>query len=299
MWDFILNILGFTGVGDKTVWQDIFISALIIPIVIFLGNKFLIWWNSKKPPQLLFRNCFDNSKNIFIFHSQMSGADRNWNLNKNQKCITRYPDPLPSNRRNLGIQKKKNIDPVLSGAEAECLTDVYNILGRVGKLKNIHMGDLINDWNVWSVPIFSIGFNPKTRKLIEKCDPIYFELLSNVLKIKNSNIELNSFMPNDAGVVQKTFNKDTNDPVFILAGLGTTGTSAAGYIFKKYFVKLGKLFASKPFCLFLTTKIDEGKSSALVKKIYPKPNWCRIILHPFVYFEFQKKDIFNFEISDE
>ena len=189
----------------------------------------------------------------------MSGADNEWNFNKDQKYITRYPNPLPSDLKNLGIQKKLNIDPVLSRAEVGCLTDVYNILGKVGELKNIFLGDLISDWDAWSTPIFSIGFNPKTKKLIEKCNPIYFKLLNDVIKMKDFDIEFNSLIPNDAGVIQKTFNKDTNEPVFILAGLGTTGTSAAGSVFKKYFVSLGKLFDNKPFCLFLATKILQSK----------------------------------------
>ncbi len=294
MWDFILETLSFTGVEEKSVWQDVFISALLIPIVIFLGNKFLIWWNSIKPSRLVFKNCLEQDKNIFIFHSQMSGADNNWNFNPNQKYITRFPQPLPTNHANLGVQNKQNVDPVLSQAEAQCLTDVYNILGRVGKVKNIIVGDLINDWNIWSEPIFSVGFNPKTLKLIEKCSPIYFELRNLVVVIKNKKISYDSVLPNDAGIVQKTFSKDTNSSIFILAGLGTMGTSAAGYIFRENFIKIGKLFGSKPFCIFLKVKIDEGKTSAFIDKIYPKPNWHRIILYPITYYNYRKKNIFKF-----
>ena len=295
-WDTLTIILSFTGVKDATVWQDVFISVFSIPIVIFLGNKIIIWWNSIKPSQLLFKKCLGEDKNIFIFHSQMSGADSNYNFNPDQRYITRFPEPLPSNRANLGLQKKLNIDPVLSEAEAECLTDVYNILGTVGKVRNINVGHLINDWNLWSYPIFSIGFNPKTLKLIEKCEPIYFELLTSKgeLKIKDCNISFGSRVPNDAGIVQKTFIKDTNIPVFILAGLGTMGTSAAGDIFKHNFVEIGRLFGSNPFCIFLKVKIDEGKTAASIAKIYPKPNWSRVILYPFTYHKFTKKNYFKF-----
>lgn len=295
MWDFILKILSFTGVEDKSVWQHIFISALLIPIVILLLNKFLIWWNSKKPSRLVFKNCLKKDKNIFIFHSQMSGTDNNWNFNPNQKYITRFPRPLPTNHANLGVQKKKNVDPVLSQAEAQCLTDVYNVLGKVGKVKNIIVGDLINDWNIWSEPIFSVGFNPKTLKLIEKCSPIYFELTKDTVVIKNKNISYNSISPNDVGIIQKTFTKDTHSPVFILAGLGTPGTSASGYIWRKNFIKIGKMFGSNPFCIFLKVKTDEGKTSAFIDKIYPAPNWRRIILYPLTYYSFIKKNIFKFK----
>jgi len=293
MWDLILGLLEFTGVTDKTVWQDIFFSALLIPIAIILGNKILIWWNNKSPSRLIFKHCLEQDKNIYIYHSQMSGADDTWNFNPNQKYITRYPDPLPTNQNNLGVQKKLNIDPVLSEAEAECLVDVYSILGSIGKLENINVGHLINDWNIWSEPIFSVGFNPKTNKLIEKCSPIYFELVNNSdLKIKNQEIYYNSISPNDAGVIQKTFNKDTCTPVFILAGLGTTGTSAAGHILKQNFIEMGKLFGSDSFCVFLKAKIDEGKTSAFIDKIFPAPKWYRIMLFPLTYLKYKKKNIF-------
>jgi len=226
----------------------------------------------------------------------MSGADNAWNFNPDQKYITRYPEPLPTDHTNLGTQRKLNIDPVLSEAEAECLADVYNILGKVGKVNNINLGDLINDWNIWSDPIFSVGFNPKTNKLIEKCSPIYFELIDGLLLIKSKNITYNAILPNDAGIIQKTFTKDTNNPVFILAGLGTIGTSATGYILRQYFIKIGKLFGSNPFCIFLKVKIDEGRTSAFIDKILPAPSWCRIILYPLTYYSFRKKNIFKFYI---
>jgi len=296
MWDFILTKLSITGVEDKSVWQDIFISALLIPISILLFNKLLAWWNNKRPSKSIFKNCLNKDKNVFVFHSQMSGADDDWNFNPDQKYITRYPGPLSTNQANLRIQKKERVDPVLSKAEAECLADVYNILGRIGKVKNINVGDLINDWNIWSDPIFSVGFNPKTLKLIEKCNPIYFERNTNELTIKDEDISYNSEFPNDIGIVQKTFIKDSNNPVFILAGIGTTGTSAAGYILKQNLIKIGKLFGSDPFCIFLKARIDEGKTSALIDKIYPAPNWHRIIMYPLTYYNFRKKNIFKFNI---
>lgn len=296
-WNTITTSLSFTGVKDLTVWQDVFISAFLIPIVIFLGSKILVWWNSTRPSKLLFKSCLGKDNDILIFHSQMSGADDNYNFNPNQKYITRYPDPLPSNHSNLGVQQKKNIDPVLSEAETECLTDVYNILGIVGKVKNINIGDLIDDWNMWSCPIISVGFNPKTIKLMEKCDPIHFELLlpRGELKVKDCNISFGSRVPNDAGIVQKTFIKDTDIPVFILAGLGTMGTSSAGYVLKQNFVEIGKLFGSVPFCIFLKVKIDEGRAAAVINKICPKPKWWRVFLYPFAYYRFTKKNYFKYE----
>ncbi|MFZ2970606.1 MAG: hypothetical protein WA063_05650 [Minisyncoccia bacterium] len=162
------------------------------------------------------------------------------------------------------------------------------------KTKNIFIGDLINDWNEWSNPIFTVGFNPKTHKLMERCEPIFFELNGGSLKVKNTNTSFDSYLPNDAGVIQKTFDKESKSPIFILAGLGTTGTSAAGYVLKNNFVKFGKLFGSDPFCVFFKLKIDEGKNSALVQKIVPKPKLYRVVIHPILYFSFKNKGYFEY-----
>ncbi len=293
MWNTITNFLSFTGVEDKTVWQDIFISALLIPIILFLGDKLLKWWSRIRPSRLIFKKYLDKNANIFIFHSQMSSADDNWNLKNDPKYITRFPQPTPTDHANLGIQKKLNIDPVASGADSECVADIFNILGQVQKTNNIFIGDLINDWNMWSSPIFSVGFNPKTHKLMEKGDPILFQLVNDSLKIKDTEISFGCNLPNDAGIIQKTFDKESKNPVFILAGLGTIGTSAAGYVLKNNFVKFGKLFGNNPFCVFFKVKIDEGKNSALIQKIVPKPKLLRIIMHPILYFSFKNKDYFD------
>src|SRR4030043_2199589 len=294
MWDRITIFLSFTGIGDKTVWQDVIITAALLPVVLFLCKKFFEWWNKVRPSKIVFKNYISENSNIYIFHSQMSCADDNYNLKNNPKFITLYPRPLPTNSNNLGQLNKKNIDLVCSIANCESVADIFNILGIIKKTKNIHIGDLIKDWNVWSSPIFSVGFNPKTFKLIEKCNPIFFEQTNGILKIKNTDITFNSNLPNDAGIIQKTFNKESKYPVFIIAGLGTLGTSSATYILKNNFIKLGKLYGNNPFCVFLSVKTDEGKDSALIQKIIPKPEWFRIILHPMLYLSFKEKSYFDY-----
>lgn len=293
MWDKITTLLSFTGVEDKSIWQDVFFSSLLIPITIYLGVKLLKWWGKIRPSRLVFKDYLAKDSRVYIFHSQMSSADDNWVLKNNAKYITRFPQPIPTNHANLGIQKKFNIDPVSSCADGECVADVFNILGLVHKTKNIFIGDLINDWNIWSDPIFSIGFNPKTHKLMERCDPIYYELSDDKIRIKNTDISFDSSLPNDAGIIQKTFDRESNKPVFILAGLGTTGTSAAGYVLKNTFVKLGKLFSGTHFCVFFKVKIDEGNKSASIQKIVPNPKWINVILHPLLYYNFSKKGYFK------
>jgi len=298
MWEEITYLLSFTGVEDKTVWQDVFISSILIPIILILLSVISKWINKIRPSRQILKGYFNKDSNIYIFHSPLSAADDNYNLKDDPKYITRFPQPTPTNHANLGIQKKRNIDPVSSGADSECVATIFNILGLVQKTSNIHIGELIYDWNVWASPMFSVGFNPKTDKLIGRCEPIFFELAQTeedfFLKLKNFDIKFGSIIPNDAGVIQKTFDKEFKNPVFILAGLGTMGTCVAGHILKKYFVRLGKLYGNDPFAIFFTVKTDEGISSGIIKKIYPAPKLINIIFHPMLYIDFNRKGFFSY-----
>lgn len=295
-WTNITNYLSFTGIKDITVWQDVTISTLLIPLGIISVNWLFKYLNSMRPSRHLLKGFLKRENTILVFHSQMSGADDHWNFNPNQKYITLFPDPLPTDRNNLNVQQKQRIDPILSQSESDCLSEIYNVLGRCGKVENIISADLIKDWGKWSHPMMSIGFNPKTMVLIKKCKPIYFKLeqVQNSMEIRHidDKVTYDAYLPNDAGVIQKTFTKNGRVPVFIFAGLGTAGTEVAGYVFNKYLVELGKLYGNNPFCAYIRVTTNEGKESAFIDKLYPHPAWHRIAQCPITYLKFRRKELF-------
>ena len=255
-WTNLVNLFRFTGITDQTVWQDVAISAVAIPLAIAFWSYVRDQLDKYRPAKALLKGFLDKDKSILVFHSQMSGADNNYNHNPNQKYITIYPDPLPTDSNHKAIQKKFNIDPILSRAEAHVIGDVFGVLGQCGKITNILVADLISDWGKWTLPTITVGFNPKTHKLLQGCDPIYFTLGQNSsggMEIKdiNSQVSYDSWLPNDAGVIQKTFLKESKTPVYIMAGIGTAGTEATGYILSKHLSDLGKLYGSTPFCAFI------------------------------------------------
>lgn len=294
IWEELTNFLKPTGIEDVTVWQDIAVSSVVIPITLLLMTKLLEWWNKLRPSRSIFKGYLSENKDVYVFHSEMSVANDDWSKNPEPKYISFFPSPTPTNHNNLNIQRKLNIDLVSSVADGECVADIFNILGQVRKTKRIHLGDTIKDWHKWSTPIFSVGFNPKTEKLLKKCDPIYFELVNNShgLTLKNDSIVLDDQSPNDAGIIQKTFDCESKVPVFILAGIGTTGTSAAGHVLKENYVKLGRLYGNRPFCLLFRVKLDEGKQSAQIKRIMPQPKWYVYILHPITILTFKNRGYF-------
>lgn len=293
MWEWLKDRLLFTEVSDITVWQDIVFSSFLIPIAIGFYKLIIDYWSKTRPLESLLKNFGVKNRSTLVFLSQLHACNDTGGVLQDQKYFILTPNPMPGIKNTMKKHLRQNIDPVWSEGDGECLADVYHVFGKSKSGKNIQVADTISDWGKWSNPIATIGFNPKTEKLIDKCEPIYFKLEGGNLSIPNSNVSLDSYVPNDAGIIQKTYLKNSDIPVLILAGLGVLGTSAAGYLFKEEHLSLGKLYGSNPFCMIFSVRTDEGRTSARPIAIYPKPKILNIVLHPVTYF--QKSDLFRNE----
>ncbi len=288
MWNSIREKLLFTGVTDITVWQDIIFSSFLIPIAIGIYKLISDYWSKTRPLKLLLGGFGNKRESILVFLSQLHSCNENGVTILDQKYFILSPSPMPGVKNVMKKHLRQNIDPVWSEGDGECLADIYNVFGKSGKGESIRIADTISDWSEWAKPTVSIGFNPKTEKLIQKCDPIYFKLQDGNLSIPKVNTSLNSFIPNDAGIIQKTFIKNLEIPVLLFAGLGTLGTSAAGYYFKKECITLGKLYGSRSFCVLFSVKTDEGRTAAYPVAIYPEPPIVNRLFHPISYFNKRK-----------
>jgi hypothetical protein len=247
----------FTGI-TKDSWRDVVISSFLIPIVFYLFTKLRTWLVSTQPINLVLEGFRNSKKGILIFLSQLSAANNHndqLQLTQNQLYLSHFPEPLPQKKNNLGKRLYNNIDPVWSQSDGQCAAEVFNLLGRINKHDGCRIADTLKDWNEHFSPIFSIGFNPKTKDLMNFCSPINFQLRANDtnLSISGNNLGLGSAYPSDAGILQKTFMTNSSMPVFILAGLGTTGTEAAGKVLNENCISLGKLYGRGSFCLLFKT----------------------------------------------
>lgn len=289
------SILNFIFVKDLSIWQDLFWSSLLIPLAIYFFSKLRQCWVNNQPLHSLLKSFINSGKEIVVFVSQLSQADTLWNKVSTPQYIQLYPCPTPTDHNQRCKILNPNIDPVWSETDGLCVADVFSVMGSSGIKKDIRIGNLISDWNERTSPIVSIGFNAKTRKLMTECHPINYNLEDSspgYLSIEGSKVKLDAIIPNDAGIIQKTFIKNTRVPVIILAGLGTTGTATAGYFFRQNAINLGKLYGNKSFCVLLKTSLDKGKNLYTIRAIYPKPNLGKAFLYPVTYRKWYKKGIF-------
>lgn len=292
------EISAFLTITDRAIWQEVFVTSLIIPVVIVVARGLRKWLSGVRPLSLLLKNCRAEEKRILIFLSQLSAVATGTNqINPNQKYVAFSPDPIPANRKNVRSWGYGNIDPVWSESDGRCVAEIFNTLGQAGKVKNIKVADTLNDWDLDLNPIFSVGFNPKTWSLEKECEPIFFDASryfeEGIIKTKEGDKTISAFGDEDGGVLQKTFIKNTNTPVFILAGLGTQGTEAPGYFFSEHAKELGKLYGPSAFCIFLKTDRSLGSNNYEVLSMYPKVKLFRLLQYPVTYIKWRIKGVFK------
>ncbi len=286
------SIFIFFSSAPEHVWQELVLDSLVLPMVFLLFEKLKKWFNNTRPLSLLLKGIKKSELEVLIYLSQLSVADDNFNKVSSPKYIAQFPNPLPTNRLNVATRHFQNIDPIWSESDGVCSAEILNLLGRAGNSK-FRIADTSKDWDKHLNPKFTIGFNPKTHDLIKDCSHIYFNYpVNSELQILGNSIKLGCQNSNDAGIIQKTYVKNTKIPVFILAGLGVMGTEVSGNILNKHCVELGKLYGKIAFCLLFSTDITKGKEYFEITAAYPKIPVHRIILYPVTSFKWYKKNIF-------
>jgi hypothetical protein len=290
----IMEIIDFFTCTTKETWRGIVMSSLLIPLVFYLFTKLRTWLTSIQPLNLVLKGFRKSKKDVLIFLSQLSSLNNEMQLNVNQKFESQYPFPLPQDHNNIGKKYYQNIDPVWSQSDGQCAAEVFNLLGQLNKHNGIRIADTKKDWNHLFSPIFSIGFNPKTDDLMNHCIPINFKLGPDHdnLSISGHNLSEETAYPFESGILQKTYMKNSKIPVFILAGIGTTGTEAAGKVLNENSISFGKLYGSGPFCALFKTNITRGSDYYEIMGIFPKPKLYRALWYPLTFLKWYLKKIY-------
>ena len=257
------------------------VGSVIIPLLIFLVTKFLMTVFNQVSKRKLLGNFKDNNLLSKIYLKELVDT------NKSNTYLHKLPDydpPKTSNQYSPGI----NIPNVYAKCDVECMTDFINILGSVGKTKNIQFSSVEKEWSEWDNPIVSIGGHFVTDKIFDKCNPIYCKKTNDSFKLNNMKEPVKCY-GKDYGLIMKTKNIEHDFDVFVLMGLGVRGTSASGFFFRKYYNHIAKLYGSKAFALLLKCELNEGKEDATLINFYPEPAIYKKILHPFVWSKFNKQ----------
>lgn len=281
--------IAIDGIINSLITNDIIAGAIlgsiIIPLIFYLIRFLYRKYISILPANSLLGEFRNNNVECLFFLKEL------YDVQKSNKYLFKIPDFFPPHT--TGKEETAiNIPRVFAKSDAECLNDFVNVLGAVGKTKNIKISSLETEWDIWNKPIVSIGGNYKTNRIFERCKPIYVEF--GVHKLPNSdeksayfkmkNEKLFPIIPNDYGLIHKTKDKNTDRDVFIIMGLGCLGTTSAGKFFRNNFQKLGKMYGHKPFAIIVKSKLYEGGESYEFYDYNPEPSLIRKFIFPFTWF---------------
>ena len=169
----ILNII----TTDEIIAGAI-VGSIIIPSIIFVVTRFLQSAFNQMPKRKLLGNFKDNNQLSKIYIKELVDTKKsNTYLHK----LPDYDPPKTSNLYSQGI----NIPNVYAKSDVECMNDFINIMGSVGKTRNIQLASVEKEWDQWDTPIVSIGGQFVTDKIFEKCSPIFCEKTNDSFKLKN------------------------------------------------------------------------------------------------------------------
>jgi len=252
------------------------IGSIIATVVILLTRLVFYKVRDLFPARTIFRHISGSKIPCCVFILRMTDIERQG----------RFLAPLPSYAIATHQQEfePRQLTPwVTSIYEAQSLAHVLNVLGRVGRTKNIEVLYADRDYDKWDVPMFILGGSWKATRAFETCDPL-FTFTGDAFLLRPTS---ESFMPqsaeHDIGLLEKMTNHTTGYPVWIAMGWRGAGTNAATYALAKWWKELGILYGSKNFGLIVGLNDRDGWQQSFVVKLHPMPHWLRKLLHPVAW----------------
>ncbi len=201
----------------------------------------------------------------------------------NYEYLSNEPNFFPPYTKNTQ-REWQNIPFVIANSDFQAATDFTNILGQIGKRKNIIFRSIENEWDLWSENILSIGGNYKTEKIFELSNNKYVEITENNSFKFNDHSELFfSKDNNDFGLIYKATNPATQKKCFVIMGIGVEGTKAASYYFRTNLSQIGKMFGKNDFALLVKIKIGQGRENSKLAWYLPNISLSSKLCHPLIW----------------
>ncbi|MDO8498535.1 MAG: hypothetical protein Q7S44_02010 [bacterium] len=172
-------------------------------------------------------------------------------------------------------QAHPNIEKVWAEAETRGVTQLFNLLGQLGKKDKLEIIEMSDGFNHWDTNMIVLGGQAmKSMDFYKVMDNVAYSMDENNI-YNNENGEI---IPRDSkgeygyGIILKSKNPQmgNNGIGILLGGYGTLGTKAAIYYLCNNISKLGKEFGNKYFGLIVRAKASAGEQSVKRLKEFDK-----------------------------
>jgi len=257
------------------------ITALITRLIFYRIRDSL-------PAGALFNKIKDSENPCLVFILRMK------DIQKSGTFITPIPNYLAvqeniNDFEEVHYEERKNTPWVSSALDTQGMAHIFNVLGRIGRTKNIQVTFPDRDFDKWDAPMFLLGGTWKTSRALKTCRH-YYEYGNNGFKLipEDKTFNPQSNIEEDMGLLEKMINPSNGFPIWIIAGRRGAGTTAAAYTLLRLWRYLGLIYGKKPFGLLVSFSDRDGWQTSKIISIYPNPNWMTKLLHPIAWNKLKK-----------
>lgn len=224
-----------------------------------LIRRIISWWNLNLPAGKVLGDYLNNKTSIKIYVKDLIVPGN-----------TIHNPKLFSNEGNIQ-QINPNINKVWPEVESRAVATISNLLGELGKSKNIFIVELSKGYNEWTNNMIVLGAQAvKSREFYEVMNNVGYGVnddnIYDFITKKPIEMDLQTF---GYGIILKAQNPQNNNyPAFLLGGYGVLGTEAAVFYFCNNIALLGKEFGRNYFSIVIKARIASGSQSTVrIKKL--------------------------------
>jgi len=227
------------------------LGSLVIPGVLYLVRSLTRWWHETRPPLKLLEGLASQEEPCRIFVRDL---------------LVPKDSPLISVDPGVGIGTVPNVLELWPDVEGRGAASVFNVLGQVGKTRNIEIVRMSQDVGEWNCHVVVLG--AQANKAFD-----FYRLMKNVaFRMDAENIydavsgePLKRVQGFGYGIILKASNPFKTEGRrgigFLLGGYGTLGTAAAAYYFREHFRQLGKEFGNDCFGIVVRAPVTAGEEA--------------------------------------
>jgi hypothetical protein len=241
-------------------WPNLLAGAVLgaVASITFAGLWNVAHWIWRRfPLRALLGELADNRREMSIFLKDMKSRDGKY-----------YSLPDVEYRDAWG-----NIASVVSRSDVEAAADLLNILGQAGRTLNINWRQIDRDAEIWDEPLVCVGGNFKAKKALELCVPQLVRYKDLVLQTVDDDQCFKPDQTSDFAVIYRGRHPGTGATCFVVFGMGSAGTLAAGSYLRRHARHLGRLYLARPFAVVIRVGWHNGKDAAVPVWLSPNVGW--------------------------
>lgn len=245
------QILGLS----KELWIGAILGTIIsfiFWVMVSLARKAHLWFKTSRPRMLILGDMANDEEKCLIFIRHL--------YIQNVSLTTPLLEDVPR----LGTGHVPNVRDLWADVDGTALADILNVLGQVGKKRNIRIIRMSEDQGEWNGHIIVIGGQShKSYDFYALMEQVFYKMNNkDILDATGGIIDRQSGF--GYGVILKARNpKRTGKPgvAFLIGGFGTLGTEAASYYLREHLDELGKDFGRHCFGIVVRASISAGVES--------------------------------------